>query len=348
MIIVLDNAKVNRHPRRSLLEKYIEKGIIGPDALILQNEFSYVPDFEPMIANGLPEGFQDWKEFGAPKGAPGQNSWHFSLRKHELLAWVLAVYFIQSLEEAVKHDSIFQTYKKSELIPPMTKSQFQKTSFLFGESSLENESQYKMNQIHCRTSFQPNLQKNLKDIIVNGLASSLPDDILQPRPTDSYTQGWVLDVGDLERKTKNKLTKYGGLGYIDLKTAYYGTPQSHSLTLFLPIEEKLTSTKIASHYFKNVVLCQVNEKRTDQECHLDQNLKIHANHIPLQTTLLQFPGSLYLGKPLCIHASIPEEVLIAYHEKKPGLFLDVFVEGDNVSVQNGACSISHVIWELQS
>ena len=52
---------------------------------------------------------------------PGKGKWHPTYRKHELLGWVLAVYFLQSLDHAMK----LYTSKDSEDITKSISSTFE-------------------------------------------------------------------------------------------------------------------------------------------------------------------------------------------------------------------------------
>ena len=45
-----------------------------------------------------PPGFRKWRDWGAPKGAPGQAPHHPAVQEHRLNAWLLAMHFIVALE----------------------------------------------------------------------------------------------------------------------------------------------------------------------------------------------------------------------------------------------------------
>jgi hypothetical protein len=57
----------------------------------------------------------------------------------------------------------------------------------------------------------------------------------------------------------------------------------------------------------------------------------------------------YLKKDICIRVMIPTEATISlkHGSSDVGLALEVRVSGNAVTRENGACSISHVIWENQ-
>ena len=116
---------------------------------------------------------------------------------------------------------------------------------------------------------------------------------------------------------------------------------------------------LAKEYVKSVILCQVNEKRADRECNMEKNLNVKivqiGESIPSsKLATITFPGALYLNKPICRAVEIRNEALLSVsrlpkeRNQMIELFVDISVVGDNVSYDNGACSISHVIMELDN
>ena len=134
------------------------------------------------------------------KMLPGKGKWHPRYRKHELLGWVLAVYFLQSLDHAMKLctskdseditksiSSTFEQYNKRTLPPPTTdikNLQDSVISSLFGYPS-NNPSLYEMNYVSYYTSFKPILQGNILDIIKNS-SSSTNNNLLTEMNQQSY------------------------------------------------------------------------------------------------------------------------------------------------------------------
>ena len=210
-----------------------------------------------------------------------------------------------------------------------------------------------MNKVSCRTSFLPTISGKLESIVESGLAKD-DEDMLQARDDSLYDGSWVMDVGKLERDTKIKVQKYGGLGYIDMKTALYGIPSSGTLRIKIPHERHAdeggvspSAGESADKYFHSVVLCEVNEKRGDDECKMthDLDIKLGGESVP-KSDISQVKGvASYLKKDICIRIGIPAEATILLDGQEPGLLLEITVSGKNVSRENGACSISHVIWE---
>ena len=94
--------------------------------------------------------------------------------------------------------------------------------------------------------------------------------------------------------------------------------------------------------------------------HMEKNLNVkvgQTSETSVQSsklTTITFPGALYLNKPICISVEITNEALLSIsrlpkeRNQMMELFVDVSVVGDNVSYDNGACSISHVIMELDN
>ena len=163
-----------------------------------------------------------------------------------------------------------------------------------------------------------------------------------------------MDVGKVERETKEKVNKYGGLGYIDMKTALYGIPSSGTLKLWLPYEGMSKHVDMkddvpASDYFKSVVLCEVNEKRGDKECNMASDLSFSVGGTTVsKEQVARIKGiASYLKKDICIRVDIPGSAKISSKAGIFGLGIDVAVTNSAVSRENGACSISHVIWEHQ-
>lgn len=395
MVMLLDNFKSGGGKvRRELVQKYVDLGVLT-DVVIVNPDFSYVPK-ELMKEEGL----RDWDAFGAPEGAPGKNSWHLTYQKHELVGWLLSVYFMQSLEIALDYLFKPQKYNMAMQItqsrrdnygilpPPMTISPTDEHALtsLFGRPSPSNSSQYMMNRITCLSSYNPLLHNDIETSIISGLAQNASSSILDDTSQKIYLEakGWMHDVGKLERDTKKKLIKFDQLGYIDLKAAYYGIPESGTLKLSisLDVDENAAKTELLKNKFqienhaktfvKSVILCQVNEKRTEKECDLEKNLNVVIGDAPALSTTpippsklktLRFPGALYLNKPLCVVADIHDEAEIYVNKKlkvgwkqasdlmllkRGSLSMDISVVGDNVSYDNGACSISHIVLEMDS
>mmetsp|Transcript_15517 Transcript_15517/g.31529 ORF Transcript_15517/g.31529 Transcript_15517/m.31529 type:complete len:662 (+) Transcript_15517:43-2028(+) len=362
---------VNSKPRLEILQTYADLGYL-PDPVALGGKDAVNPKLLSLPEKDRPEGLQGWDEWGAPKGSPGQSSWHPKKKHHEVMGWMLAMHMLDAVdlaldimggnanwredvmkrEESIKGVFKAGDYEEVALPPPVT--DVKKTgieSLLHGAPIGKDESKWHMHRISCRTSFLPNISGHLESIIESGMTKD-DEDMLQSRPDSLFDDGWVMDVGKVERETKQKVMKYGGLGYIDMKTALYGIPSSGTLNLVLPYElpvtEPVKTDSPASKYFNAVVLCEVNEKRGDKECNMlaDLTFEVGGVTVPRDAVSRIHGAASYLKKDICIHVMIPDDAVLSLKNGNEfGLAVDVTVTGSEVSRENGACSISHVIWE---
>lgn len=365
LFVLLD---VKSGKRLNMLQKYVDLGVL-PDPIALGNKEAVDKKLLQLPENERPIGLQKWDEWGAPKGAPGQSPWHPKKQEHALMGWMLAMHMLDALDDAltiIEQDASWRTpllakerkHKEVALPPPVADvSNTGVASILHGSSSETNKNEWRMNHISCRTSFLPNISGNLNSIIVSGIEKSNKD-IMEPRDDSEFLEGWVMDVGKLERDTKLKVLKYGGLGYIDMKTALYGIPSSGMLQLFLPYEGRSGSGENsirtqpvadadATKYFNTIVLCEVNEKRGDNECKMTSDLDFRIGNVAVSKSNVSQVKDVasYLKKDICIRVEIPKDAKLSNNLERVGLSLDVTVTGTGITRENGACSISHVIWE---
>ena len=75
------------------------------------------------------------------------------------------------------------------------------SSILYGISE-DDDSKWKMNHVSCRTSFDPVLNGTLKEIIISGKADDI--DLMLPKSQMIYTDGWVLDYGEGEKRANTR------------------------------------------------------------------------------------------------------------------------------------------------
>jgi hypothetical protein len=392
MMIVLDTNKFRCH----LLDQYAQAGLIQ-DGMCVGMAKDVVEDKHlfTLPDDQKPPGFRNWDEFGAPDNCPGRGSWHPKKREHELIGWMMAMYFVQAIANA---QSIAQqnpqwktTYRRTETTtttplvfpkpmeePPLNPPPV--TDLLFGHAD-DNGNNYRLKQLSCRTSFLPatDADKVLPSIVVSGLAPDVTsDNIMKERSNEMYASGWVLDVSDIERDTKVKVENCGGLGYIDMKIALYGIPESGPLRLWLPMEhpgphDKHSNddqTTNAKHWFDEIIICEANEKRGKAACKLDQDIEYIVGGVKVETTNMIIGAGEYLKRKTCAHVGVPVASKVTrfkdltshdgtpltaetrrrligssdYDDNQVGLVLDVFAK-PNVSRKNGACCLSHVVWE---
>jgi len=359
MFILLDM----KRPRLDLLQKYVNMGFL-PDPVALGGRDAVNKKLLQLPETEKPLGLQNWDEWGAPKGSPGQSPWHPKKMEHELMGWMMAMYMLDAVEVALNVMEEDPNWRKREnalrhpslngdLPAPLTDvSKTGASSILHGAPSNKNSSKWHMNRVSCRTSFLPTMFGNFDSIIESGVTEG-GDDMLQSRDNSLFHGGWVMDVGKVERETKVKVQKYGGLGYIDMKTALYGIPSSGTLKLWLPYEQSATNPVQstgdikAGTYFKSVVLCEVNEKRGDNECKMLSDLAFEVGFVAVEkagVTQIKEVAS-YLKKDICIRLEIPDDAKLSKKGNEFGLTVGIKVTRSDVSRENGACSISHVIWE---
>jgi hypothetical protein len=177
-------------------------------------------------------------------------------------------------------------------------------------------------------------------------------DDLKSRDDSQYNSGWVVDVGKVERETKRKVERVGGLGYIDMKNAFYGIPQSGTLRLSIPHEAPLhdhshddNSDVLATHWFDTLVFCEVNEKRGDKECKPERDMTFIVGGVKSDSVVQITNAAAYLKKLICINVGIPSDATVTIKNEVVHLAIDVYVSNSNVSRENGPCSISHVVWQ---
>jgi hypothetical protein len=378
MLIMLDTNAA----RSKLLKDYHEQNIL-PDAVrvakgkeVVDKSLLDLPDEEK------PEGLRDWDTFGAPDSCPGRSSWHPRKKEHEFIGWMLAMHMLKAAERAhdmIQDDEQWETHHARELalqpFPPLLSKDPPSNpkpvmELLYGHDD------GRMRDISCRTSFLPAVdhEKVLPSVVVSGMAKDVESlDIMNERSDELYKSGWVLDVSKIERDTKKKVEKCGGLGYIDMKIALYGIPESGTLRLWLPFEGggSHPDTSDARQWFDDLIICEANEKRKDEACQLDSDLTYVVGGVEVSSTSVTHVdgAGLYLKRKTCVHVGVPdgstitklgdvktaEGSLLTTEDKRRlggsqasdddvGLLVDVTAHS-KVSRANGACCLSHIRWE---
>jgi hypothetical protein len=324
-----------------------------------------------------PVGFQEWRKFGAPKGAPGQAFHHPAVKEHELIGWMLAMHFLTSLEYLMAQGASLQcptTTTTTTSLPPPVSGRITNTTnmkypgILFGhpngDDDNNDDSKWTMNPVHCRTTFQPILNGDLSEIVVSGTTAE-DLDVLLPKSQMYYNKGWTFDLSEGEKTAKRKLSVYeNGLGFQDSKEAYYGIYESPKMTLLVPYETIATTTTsvprigdAAFDWFESLVLCQVNEKRDSTACNFgfDVGVLIGGANATDTAVLMKDAGTLFLGQPVCLQVPIPKEAALTSHNQlaaskngdddQVGVLVEIYVTNPHIVHVSQACSISHVVWE---
>ena len=261
---------------------------------------------------------------------------------------------------------------KNGLPPPISNLNATDTSLisiLFGsKKNVSVDNSWTMNPIHCATTFEPILQSDLTSFVVSGTtAENLHWNTVRGPLT--YREGWVLDWSVKERTAKRKLARYGGLGFVDSKKAYYGIKASGKLKIFLPILQAKNLKKMKDdsfydvrRYIQSLVVCEVNEIRGNDECILAQDASFSVGgKLAHDVKMIKAVGVEYLGKNICANVGIPKGAVISKNVKNSpqslhnddnenykeefGLMIEIEVVNPKVTLKNGACSVSHIIWE---
>jgi hypothetical protein len=410
-LIILDSYSMGTD-RRKLLHSYAAyarrwySGTVSSahDPVVIHTD-RVVPSFlEIQPEDRRPTGFRDWRTFGAPLSAPGQSRHHPAVKEHEFMAWLISMHFLSALELAAmvlqdevdestqqlrdQCDRIYQSFHDDmstavSLPQPVTNATVQSTlwkSLLWGEksSSPENGPKWTMNPIHCRTSFEPIVLGNLSDVVVSGSVGE-DLDVLLPKSKMFYNQGWVLDLSDEEKKAKRNLARFGGLGFIDSKRAYYGIYTSGTLRMFLPHDSSRSENSNrrprvgdkALDWIKSITVCEVNAKKFGgSSCDIarDVHFTVGGVNATLESTI-DANGAMYLGKKLCTYVSVPEKALltsraeiiqkdskriVASHpighpeDDLVGLEVTITIHNHHIVKRDDSCSVSHVIWEQKT
>ena len=328
MMIVLDT-----NPKRcQLLQDYADRGWLS-DGICVGMAKDAVPNLAQILAEPHPPlGFQNWDEFGAGPSCPGRGSWHPKKKEHELIGWMMAMYFIDALalaEQMARQDPHWRTTYGTTTAADDDNNSVQFAAplqaipdnppavnrLLYGATDQHQDTMYRMKTVSCRTNFQPATDddKVLPSIVVSGLAPEHNADIMQPRTDETYHSGWVLDVSPVERDTKVKVQQCGGLGYIDWKIALYGIPASGWLRLWLPVENDVNDnekTAMASDWFDGLIICEANEKRDKGACRLDSDLEylVDGKAVPM-TQMVSGVGE-YLKRKTCVNIGLPSDAKV--------------------------------------
>ena len=394
------------YQRRNLLQHYYNQSLLIPslslttrDPMVIHTEPAVEPFLNRIpIESDRPSGFQEWRKFGTPLNAPGQSSHHPAVKEHEFIAWILTMHFLSALEvvalaKGMSDDNEANLFlhqycpkpnndmntTSTPLPEPMYTTALNSTktwnSLMFGQKSSSDGKHWILNDMHCRTSFEPIVSGDLSEIVVSGgIGEDI--DVMLPKSKMFYNSGWVLNLGEDEKKAKRNLDRFKGHGFVDSKKGYYGIFSSGSLQFFLPYEsssknlgQPLLAGDPAIHWFKSIVTCEVNEKRRTNTCHSVLDIQYMIGGInATQVSSIDTPATTYFGRKICTHIVVPEASKLtniaeikaskSYDAKRSnmnpkvelrddqvGLLLTVTVGNNRIVRRDEACSISHVIWE---
>lgn len=345
------------------------------DPILVDLQLAVSP-FHNVKESHLPPGFQNWKEFGAPAGAPGKVRQNLTLKQHELFGWLISMHILSAAEMVVRDmlqgsDVSKEKISQHSLPSPVfgARKETKWSSLLYGIPRNDSSSEWTMSTTQCRTAFDPVVAGGLGGTILSGTAGD-DMDLLHPKGAMYYTQGWVLDLDPAERRKKQLMKQWDYLGFHDYRKAYYGIPASGSLSLFLPADAS-HAQRTAHGIFKALVVCKSNAKGDENGCNLERDVTFTvggANATNLQW--IQHDSVAYHGKHLCVLVDVPEDAKLVSQEEATraviekqktrkklqrenrrleasswGLALEIEVTSRQVTWRKGACSIAHVIWD---
>jgi hypothetical protein len=332
--------------RRQILEAY------DTHALVIHRDVAVEP-FLKLEEKYRPEGFQNWRKFGAPNGAPGQSYHHPAVKEHEFIAWVLVMHFLSALELLMlKAPLMCQADPPVRFTRPLA---FAKetalvvepsTSIFFGQAS-DKSGTWTMNPVHCRTSFDPILHGNLTDIVVAGSVGE-DMDVMLPKSKMFYNKGWVLNLSEQEKAAKRSLNRFGGLGFVDNKRSYYGIFASGpiSFKLSLPRPGNQMDSVHAKTLFRSIVVCETNEKRDHGACEISRDVGFTIGGVNASKPML-LNHTQFLGKPVCVFVDVPVDAKALCLADQCSLEVNASVVNRQINDRKDACSISHIVWEEQ-
>lgn len=322
--------------RRKVLEDY---AAILRDPLVVHTEPAVEP-FLDLEEAYRPDGFRAWRKFGSPQGAPGQTLHHPAVKEHEFIAWILALHFLSALEVMIDGQitdcsRVFASHEQPSTFPQpfhLDDDIAHGKSLFFGSP---HGSSWTMSNVQCRTSFQPTVKGDLKEIVESGgVAQNM--NVMLPKSNMYYGRGWVFDLSESEKKAKRKLDRFKGLGFLDKKPAFYGIYSSGSLVLQLPVRRKL----------KSVVVCAVNEIRPQEVCDNAKDIQYTIAGLNVSAVPLEHSPTLYLGKSVCTYLEAPNATAMSCRDDSLCTAnLTLSVRNQHINRKEQACSISHVIWE---
>jgi hypothetical protein len=313
-LLILRDSK-DDEDRIELLQHYIEGGVLQSPVLMEWKDA--VEPFLQVKATRRPPGFLDWTQWGVAESPRKKAYWTVS--QHKMVAWVLAMFFLKQLELLVATEAGFyqlEDEQVGELHSPIlvqASSLKEPWSKYLYFSSLSRT---------CLTSFYP--ARNLHP----SRGSTTEDVHLEhPKGMVFYSSGWVLDLENAERKEKLRSQHHG---FQDMVTSYHGIPASGTLTFDFDVG---TSS--------DLILCeaQTQSQANANACKLDQDVAFLVNDQTVRTVRRITNDAIsYQGQQHCY--------LVEFENAASGhVQLGISVVNNQVTLANGPCSISHIIWQ---
>lgn len=301
--------------RIELLQHYVDGGVLQSPVLMEWKDA--VEPFLQVKSTRRPPGFLNWTQWGVSDSPRKKMYWTVS--QHKMVAWVLAMFFLKQLELLVATEAGFyqlEDEQEGELHSPiLVKASSLKepwSKYLYFPSISRK----------CLTSFYPT--RNLRP----SRGSTTEDVHLEhPKGMVFYSSGWVLDLENAERKEKLRSQHHG---FQDMVTSYHGVPASGMLTFDFDVG---TSS--------DLILCEAQAQTPAHAsaCKLDQDVEFLINDQPVRTVRRMTTDAVsYQGKQHCYIVEF-ESAAIGHVQ------LGMSVVNNQVTLANGPCSISHIIWQ---
>lgn len=311
------------------------------------------------------------------------------MKQHDLIAWLISMHLVTAIElgaahllgleksddgDWLKRDIVSE--QNSVILPrPQAENVDFNSPLMFGRPIDEklgiNSTEWKMDDIHCGTTFEPILSGDMEELIVSG--TSLEDlDLMLPRGPMQYNKNWVMDLGAEAKQTAFSFQKYN-FDYRFQKKAYFGVKPSGNLTMFIPYKETSRKKVGLNPFHKqmkpidvitSLVLCEVNEYFGEKQCDMAESMAYRIGEIDVKAQYIESNGVSYQGRKNCVFLEIPPQAKwttrsnlengrskkslrdkVFKHNDENGLSLSVSVADELIFWKSGPCSLSHVVWE---
>jgi hypothetical protein len=231
---------------------------------------------------------------------------------------ILAMFLLKQLELLVAHEEgLYELEEEPQVQLP--------SPILVKASSLKEPwSKYIYHSSPTRTCLS-SLTGNL-----HPSAGSSTQDVLLEHPKGMlfYTNGWVLDLENSERKEKLRSQH---LGFKDMLASYHGIPASGVLSFDLHLKET-----------SDLIVCEAQSgspQPSDEACKLDQDVEFTLNKgVVKSIKRIETDFVSYEGKRHCF--------LVQLAKRTSGkATLGMHVTNQKVTLAKGPCSVSHIIWQ---
>eukprot|EP00978_Attheya_sp_CCMP212_P048999 scaffold602657_cov59-Attheya_sp.AAC.1 len=368
--------------RKQVLRQYVSEGYIT-DSIVVNNAFPPESQFMNLDEETRPPGFQNFEEYGAPPGSPGQDSYIPTKKWHEMMAWFLTIHMLDAADLAFEMiaknmGNEFPQHTGLALPAPLNDHQastlHRESSMLFGHPIDESgRGDWNLKYMTCSTTFGGTFEGiKLKNLVVGGLKDGI-EDVWQNN--DGLQGAWRLGFGS--KVVRDEHTVYTQLGFQDEKVSFHGLPFSGALRLWIPWgrndgfsfrnrrlgdgptnRRQIMEYPQASSYFTQLVVCQFYETGDADQCDLTTDASFVVGGVKATSVAhVEVMGAQWKKKCLCVNVDIPQDVYVStfaeggplydgtFEPNDVGMNLDISVTNPNLTLLNSPCSISHIIWQ---